>query len=60
MQTDTQEYFTINSFCDAFHISRNHFYKLKKEGKGPKIFNIGNRSLIRKTSADEWAASLEE
>lgn len=60
MQENTQDYFTIDLFCEAFHISRTHFYRLKNEGRGPKLFKLGKRTLIRKTSADQWAASLEE
>jgi predicted DNA-binding transcriptional regulator AlpA len=51
--------YTINSFCEAYSISRSLFYKLKEQGKAPHTFTLGNRVLISIESAEKWQASME-
>ena len=51
--------YTINSFCEAYSISRSFFYKLKTQGKAPHTFTLGNRVYISIESAQEWQNAME-
>ena len=37
---------SIPEFCEAHGISEGFFYKLKKQGKGPREMKVGARTLI--------------
>lgn len=50
---------SVNEFCKSFGISRGLFYKLGREGKGPRLMRIGRRTLITTESANEWRKQLE-
>lgn len=51
--------YSIPQFCDAVGISEGLFYKLKKEGCGPRIMKIGVRTLITIEAAAEWCRKRE-
>lgn len=51
--------YSINGFCHAYGISRPMFYKLRKQGRGPKIMKIGDRTLISVEAADTWRKEME-
>ena len=36
---------TIEEFCDSFRITEGFFYKLKKQGLGPREMKIGTRTV---------------
>lgn len=56
----TSPVFTVEEFCKAHgRISRVLFYKLLKEGRGPRCMKVGRRRLISEESAAEWRASME-
>ena len=37
---------SIPEFCEAHGISEGFFYKLKKQGEGPREMKVGARTLI--------------
>jgi len=37
---------SIPEFCEAHGISEGFFYKLKKQGEGPREMKVGTRTLI--------------
>ena len=47
--------YTIDQFC-ALHggISRATFYKMQKEGSGPRLIYVGARALISVEEAAAW------
>src|SRR5207342_3502477 len=45
---------SIPEFCEAHGISEGFFYKLKKQGEGPREMKVGARTLITLESAAEW------
>ncbi len=49
-----KQVFNVVEFCFAHAISRAHFYNLIKEGRGPRTFKAGRRTLISKEAATEW------
>jgi hypothetical protein len=49
--------FSIGDFCKRHGISRQHFYKFKKEM--PQTFQVGTRVLISKEAAAKWRAKME-
>lgn len=52
--------YTVAEFC-AEHggISKVLFYKLIKEGRGPRLMKVGRRTLITAEAAAEWRAQME-
>ncbi len=53
---DSDESFTINEFCRAEKISRAYFYKLKKQGRGPRLMAT-NR--ITQQARRDWQRARE-
>jgi predicted DNA-binding transcriptional regulator AlpA len=50
---------SIPEFCDAHGISEGFFYKLKKQGEGPREMKVGSRTLITLEAAAEWRRARE-
>lgn len=52
--------FTVQEFC-AEHggISKPFFYKLQKEGKGPRLMKVGRRTLVTAEAAADWRKQME-
>ena len=50
---------SIPEFCEAHGISEGFFYKLKKQGEGPREMKVGARTLITFKSAAEWRRTRE-
>ena len=50
---------TIEEFCESFRISEGFYYKLKKQGLGPREMKVGTRTLISVESAIEWGREHE-
>lgn len=46
-------------FCDQHGIARTTFYALLKEGRGPRTFKVGRRTLISAEAAADWRARME-
>ncbi|MDH5328258.1 MAG: hypothetical protein OEZ68_22120 [Gammaproteobacteria bacterium] len=49
----------IPAFCANNCISRAFFYKLQKEGKGPRITKVGRRTLVSDEAETEWRKRME-
>lgn len=50
---------SIAQFCEAHNISEGFFYKLKRQGIGPREMKVGARTLITFESAAEWRRARE-
>lgn len=50
---------SVPEFCQSYNISRSLFYKLIREGHGPRIMKVGRRTLITPESSDEWCKRME-
>ncbi|HET7447398.1 MAG TPA: hypothetical protein VFJ49_05730 [Methyloceanibacter sp.] len=51
--------YTIDQFCAAERISRAMFYKLRHQGKAPRIFNVGTCVRISPEARRAWRAERE-
>jgi hypothetical protein len=51
---------TIREFCEGHRISEGLYFKLKKQGKGPREMKIGRRTLISFESAAQWRRAREQ
>jgi predicted DNA-binding transcriptional regulator AlpA len=51
-------FYNVPEFCDAAKISRSLFYSLQREGRGPRMTKLGDRSLISTTDARAWIERL--
>jgi hypothetical protein len=45
---------TIPEFCVTHGISEAFFYKLQRDGLGPRVMAVGRRRLISIEAAKEW------
>lgn len=52
--------YSVRDFCEAFGITKVMFYKMLKEGSGPKIMKVGSRTLISIEAAADWRRQCEE
>jgi len=50
---------SIEDFCKSNGISRSLFYKLRRQGRGPRIVKVGRRTLISSEAASEWRKAME-
>jgi hypothetical protein len=50
---------TILEFCAAFRISEDFYYKLRRQGQGPRTMKIGARTMISIQAANEWLLERE-
>jgi len=51
--------YSIAEFCKAHRISESMFFKLKKQGRGPREMHVGDRVLISFEAAADWRAARE-
>ena len=52
--------FSVPAFLSEHGISRSLFYRLVKEGRGPRITKINDRTLISAEAAAEWRTRMEQ
>ena len=50
---------SVSAFCADNGLSRSLFYRLLKDGRGPRVTKIGRRSLISGLAAAEWRSRME-
>ncbi len=53
------ESYSVADFCRAHGISRALFYKLLREGCGPRVMKVGRRTLISREAAEDWRRRME-
>jgi hypothetical protein len=51
--------YSIRTFCRAHSISPAFYYKLQRQGLGPRELKLGARTLISAESAAEWRRARE-
>lgn len=49
---------TIPQFCERFDLSLSTYYRLRRNGHGPRELRVGRRVIIPVTAADDWAETL--
>jgi hypothetical protein len=49
---------TIDEFCEEHRFSRAFFYKLKKQGKAPRVTALGSRRIITVEDAAAWRQAM--
>jgi hypothetical protein len=52
--------FTISEFCAAVRISPRQYFRLRAEGRGPKVIFLGGRILISRGAIDQWLWQHQE
>jgi predicted DNA-binding transcriptional regulator AlpA len=50
---------SVPAFCRDHGVSRSLFYRLLKEGQGPRLTKVARRTLISAEAAAEWRARME-
>ena len=55
----TRKCSSVDEFCVDHRISRAMFYKILKEGTGPRVMKVGNRTLISVEADADWRRTME-
>ncbi len=55
---DRYDLLSITEFCARHRISPELYFKLQKQGQGPKVIRIGRRVLIPREAAQKWRDKL--
>ncbi|MBT1511786.1 hypothetical protein KIP88_14840 [Bradyrhizobium sp. SRL28] len=50
---------SIPEFCEAHGLSEGMYYKMKKQGLGPRLMKCGSRSLVTFEAAADWRRERE-
>ena len=50
---------TIPSFCESNAISESKYYSLKREGRGPREIDLGDRIIITEEAERDWRIERE-
>jgi hypothetical protein len=50
---------SIHAFCVRHDISEDFFFKMQREGWGPRVMRVGARTLISVESAADWRRARE-
>ena len=58
MQNEVSAY-TIQQFCDTHNLAVSTFFKIQKEGKGPRVYKAGRRVYISVEAASDWRKRME-
>lgn len=45
---------TIDQFCKAIPMSRATYFRLQRNGMGPRTVRVGGRVLINRTEINAW------
>ena len=51
--------FTIREWCERNRISQPFFFKIQREGIGPRTIRIGRRVLISREADEAWRRERE-
>ncbi len=51
--------FSIEQFCQAHGISIDLYFKMQRQGLGPKTMKVGARTIISAESAEAWRRERE-
>ena len=51
---------SVAEFCAGWGISKPMYYRLRREGRGPRIVRVGRRTLITPEANAEWGREMEE
>jgi hypothetical protein len=50
--------FSVSEFCDRHNLSRAFFYELKKQGKAPRVTELGAKRLITEEDETTWRQAM--
>jgi len=51
--------YTISEFCSHFRLSPEMYFKLKRDGRGPREMQVGRRRMISAEAAARWRRQRE-
>lgn len=50
---------SVRDFCRLYGLSPNTYYRMKREGRGPRTMRIGRVTRIHVDEAEAWAVRVE-
>ncbi|MGF6665302.1 hypothetical protein QF000_006970 [Paraburkholderia atlantica] len=49
---------TIEEFCERYRIERGLLFRMRRDGRGPDVLQLGRRVLITLEAAREWEVRM--
>jgi hypothetical protein len=59
MHIEEKDAYSIQEWAKRHDVSVPLFYKLQREGRGPRVMHIGRRTLISAEAAAQWRRERE-
>jgi hypothetical protein len=56
---DEQDAFSIPEFCRRNGFGPGLYFKIARDGRGPRVMRVGRRTLISREAAEEWRRERE-
>ena len=50
---------TIREFCQRHRLPPAMYFKLQKEGRGPRVMHLGRHVVISREAAAQWRKRME-
>jgi hypothetical protein len=60
MRDDDRTAYSIPEFCRRYGFSQAFFFKMKAQGKGPRMMEVGRRRMISCEADEVWRREREE
>jgi hypothetical protein len=51
---------SIREFAEAHNISLDTYFRLRRDGAGPRVMHVGSRTLVSIEAAEAWRREREE
>jgi hypothetical protein len=59
MTSEQTDALSIAEFCRRHGISTALYFKISREGRGPRLMRVGRRTLVTQEAACEWRRERE-
>ena len=59
LSTEQTDALSIVEFCRRHGISTALYFKISREGNGPRVMRVGRRTLVTPEAAAEWRRARE-
>jgi hypothetical protein len=58
-RADERDAFSIPEFCRRNGFGPGLYFKIARDGRGPRVMRVGRRTLISREAAEEWRRARE-
>ncbi|MGF6482095.1 hypothetical protein [Paraburkholderia sp. JPY419] len=55
---NTRHVLTVKEFCERYRIERGLLYRMRRDGRGPDVLQLGRHVVITIEAAREWETRM--